>query len=569
MTDIQPKKSSPKKYSPIEVKTSKVAETLANLRRKEEEQAAIKLAEELKLPYINLAAIPVDLDVVGIINEKKAKAAKMAVFQKMDRDLKIAAVNTNLETTKEILKELKNNDYSYKIFICSLRSLEKAWKCYQDLDRLNKEITGRVEISAEVIKKLKEEIKNISDVKQKIEKTKGAATSKVLEIILSGTLQNDASDAHLEAKEENCILRYRIDGILQDVVFLSLQVYHLILNRIKLLSEMKLNVHNAAQDGHFTITLDKIDIEVRVSVIPGDHGENIVMRILNPKTISLELDNLGLRNDLLEKMKEEIKKPNGMIITTGPTGSGKTTALYAFIKRVATRKVKVITLEDPIEYRLQGITQTQIESDRGYTFANGLRAILRQDPDIILVGEIRDQETAKISIHAALTGHLVFSTLHTNDAAGAIPRFIDMKANPSILSAALNVVIAQRLIRKICKKCKTAYNPTKQELQTLKNVLSDLPKDIMPSVLDKNLKIYKGKGCDFCNSTGYKGRIGIFEVILIDNEMEKLISSSPSHVEVQEKAIKKGMITMYQDGLLKVLDGITTIEEVENVIGKE
>jgi type II secretory ATPase GspE/PulE/Tfp pilus assembly ATPase PilB-like protein len=330
---------------------------------------------------------------------------------------------------------------------------------------------------------------------------------------------------------------------------------------------MTLNIHDKAQDGRFTIKMREFDVEVRVSVIPGPNGENIVMRLLSPKNISLDLTTLGFRKDVYEYILKEIRRPNGMLITTGPTGSGKTTALYAFLKEVTDPEVKIITLEDPIEYHLTGVTQTQVETERGYTFADGLRAILRQDPDIVLVGEIRDKETAEIALHAALTGHIVFSTLHTNDAAGAIPRFIDMGANPTILSAALIDIMAQRLLRRICLACKEEYKPNETEKQKIKIALSNLPKTVEVPLIDENIKLYRGKGCPACNNTGYKGRIAIFEVIPVDMDIERLITKLPSHADVLEMAKKKGFISMYQDGMIKVVEGVSTLEELESVVG--
>jgi type IV pilus assembly protein PilB len=258
-----------------------------------------------------------------------------------------------------------------------------------------------------------------------------------------------------------------------------------------------------------------------------------------------------------------------MIVTTGPTGSGKTTALYAFLKEVTDPEVKIITLEDPIEYHLTGVIQTQVETEQGYTFANGLRAILRQDPDIVLVGEIRDRETAEISIQAALTGHVVFSTLHTNDAAGAIPRFIDMGANPTILSAALIDIMAQRLLRRICVSCKKEHKPTEEEKGKIKRALQGIPKTVALPEISGGFKLYRGQGCSICNKTGYKGRVGIYEIIPVDAEVEKIITRSPSHAEVTELIRKKGFVSMYQDGILKILEGVTTIDELESVVGTE
>jgi len=377
---------------------------------------------------------------------------------------------------------------------------------------------------------------------------------------LAGGLQTGASDVHLEATKEKVIVRYRIDGMLRDAAFLSLQSYEHVLNRLKLLSDLKLNVRDQAQDGRFTIIADSDEVETRVSCIPGTYGENLVIRILNPKAINLSLEELGLKEEHLQIIQKEIKKPKGMIITTGPTGSGKTTLLYSLIKTINKPEVKIITLEDPVEYHLEGITQTQVDTERNYTFANGLRSILRQDPDTVLIGEIRDKETAEIAIQAALTGHLVLSTLHTNDAAGAIPRFLDIGANPSSLGAALDTIIAQRLIRKLCPKCRKKVSLSGELLEKIKKGLQGIE-------IQYPEKIYEAVGCDEC-ADGYKGRIGIFEMILVNDKMEKMINSCPGHIEILEEARREGLTTFYQDGLLKILKGITSLEEVERVTGE-
>ena len=424
-----------------------------------------------------------------------------------------------------------------------------------------------MEISGEALEKLKKEIKSLEDIKKQIEVTPTNQASTIVEILLAGSLQTNASDLHLETEADKTNLRYRIDGILQNVVFLSPKTYSFVLNRLKLLAGMKLNVRDIAQDGRFTIAVDKTDMEIRVSCIPSAYGENIVMRVLNPKAIGLNLEDLGLRPDIFQVIQKEIQKPNGMLITTGPTGSGKTTLLYSFIKKINKPAVKIITMEDPIEYHLKGITQTQVEKEKGYTFAKGLRAILRQDPDVILVGEIRDKETAQIAVQSALTGHLVFSTLHTNNAAGAIPRFLDIGVEGTNLASALNLIMAQRLVRKICQKCRQAISPSEKQLAQIKKALSGLSNQVKHPPLDKKLKIYQAKGCSQCNQTGYQGRIGIFEMILINKEMEELISASATHLQILEKARQQGMVSFYQDALLKVLDGITTLEEIERVVG--
>ena len=322
---------------------------------------------------------------------------------------------------------------------------------------------------------------------------------------------------------------------------------------------MKLNVSDRPQDGRFSIVMDD-EIEIRTSILPAEEGESVVMRILNPKNL-ISLKELGLRKDLASLFNKEIKKPNGMIIVTGPTGSGKTTTLYAFLKKLNSPEIKIITLEDPVEYHLDGISQTQVDSKKGYDFASGLRSIMRQDPDVVLVGEIRDLETASTAIQAALTGHLVFTTLHTNDSAGTIARLTALGEKAINISPAVNMAIAQRLVRRVCKDCTTFEKPNSKEIAEIKKALEGVSKELVPN-LDKVARI---KGCKNCNQTGYKGRVSIFEVLRVDSEIEKFILTKPSIVALKELAIKKGMVTVRQDGFLKVLEGITTIEEVDRV----
>jgi len=361
----------------------------------------------------------------------------------------------------------------------------------------------------------------------------------------------------------------RIDGILKDVIFFDHETYRRLLSRLKLLSKLKLNISDKPQDGRFTITLENSLIEVRTSSLPAEYGESIVMRILNPKSL-IDLDDLGLRADLLKIFQKEITKPNGMIIVTGPTGSGKTTTLYAFLKKIQNPEIKIITIEDPIEYHLKGVSQTQVSPERGYSFADGLKSIVRQDPDVILVGEIRDAETAKIALQAALTGHLVLSTIHTNDAAGAIPRLTDLGANASSIAPALKMAVAQRLVRKVCEKCSTSEKPTAEELSEIKKGLKNLPSKIkLPDLSNVKIAKIKKGGCQACNFTGYKGRQGLFEAFLVDSDMEKFILTKPAVSSVREKAIKKGMITMWQSGLIDIVKGVTTLEEVKRVVEEE
>ncbi|MBU2545306.1 GspE/PulE family protein [Patescibacteria group bacterium] len=414
---------------------------------------------------------------------------------------------------------------------------------------------GEVEIPKDIIEDVQKKVKNIPSLKEKIELSLNRNTTEVLGIILIGAISLGASDIHIEPEESNVKFRARIDGMLQDILEMDIEKYRGLLSRIKLLSKLKLNVSDRPQDGRFSIIIGRENIEIRTSILPAENGESIVLRILNPKSL-ISLEALGLRKDLLEIFNKEIEKPNGMIIVTGPTGSGKTTTLYAFLKKINKPDVKIITLEDPIEYHLDGISQTQVDAKKGYGFASGLRSIMRQDPDAILVGEIRDLETAKTALQAALTGHLVFTTLHTNDAAGTIARLQALGEKAINISPAINMAIAQRLVRKVCKECSKLEKATPEEIKIIKKEVTDVP---------QNLKIAKTKGCDQCNETGYKGRISIFEALLVDEEIENFILTAPSIVALRNLAIKKGMTTVRQDGFMKVIEGITTIEEVERV----
>jgi len=446
------------------------------------------------------------------------------------------------------------------------------------MPEVSKKITGLIEISPQILAETQKKIKNISDFKEKIEEFLKKSVSEILEIILGGGISLEASDIHVEPEENQAKIRARIDGILQDVIIFDLKTYQTLLSRIKLLSGIKLNITDRPQDGRFSIVMPPSEpIEIRASTLPAEHGESIVLRILNPKGL-IEIEELGVRKDLLEIFKKEIKRPNGMIIVTGPTGCGKSTTLYAFLKKIQKPEIKIITIEDPIEYHLKEISQTQISPEKGYDFASGLKSIMRQDPDVILVGEIRDMETAKISLQAAVTGHLVLTTLHTNDAAGTVVRLEALGEKPVNIAPAINMAVAQRLVRKVCQKCVKLEKISSLDFKKIKKALKKIPKKIInppngvsPLLKGKSsaaLKIPQVKGCKDCNFTGFRGRIGIFEAFLVDNEMEKFILTSPSISALREKAIKKGMLTMYQDGIIKVLEGITTIKEVERVAGE-
>ncbi len=395
-----------------------------------------------------------------------------------------------------------------------------------------------------------------------------ASASEFLETIIASGLGLESSDLHFETEEKETRLRIRVDGVLNDVARIDKDSYALILSRIKLLGGLKLNIRDAAQDGRFTVRVSDpgIDVEIRVSVNPAKFGETAVLRLLNPKTISLDVSDLGLRKDDESLMADELKRPNGMVLVTGPTGSGKTTTLYAFLKAVSNPDIKIITIEDPIEYRLPGIEQTQVDESSGYTFENGLRSILRQDPDVILVGEIRDEETAEIALHSSLTGHLVFSTLHTNNAVGAVPRLIDLGIKPSVIGPALNVVVSQRLVRKLCEKCRETFEPTEEVKDKIKEFLAALPEKTDKPAFEE-IRIYKAIGCEACHNTGYKGRIGIFEIVRFDKEFASIINEKTTELDIEKAAIERGFVGVQADGLIKALRGVTSIEEVERQTG--
>lgn len=389
--------------------------------------------------------------------------------------------------------------------------------------------------------------------------------SHVMEKILAGSVALSASDIHFEPEKEKVKFRLRVDGVLNDVCFFETENYRPILSRLKLLSGLKLNIIDKSQDGRFSIVIGQDKIEARVSSLPSEYGESVVIRILDPKDL-LTIDDLGIRQDMKEIFEKQIQQPNGMIISTGPTGSGKTTTLYAILKKIQNPEIKIITIEDPIEYHLEGIEQSQVNPKKGYDFSSGLESIVRQDPDVILVGEIRDSQTAKIALQAALTGHLVLTTLHTNDAAGTIVRLMALGEKPVNIAPAIKLAIGQRLVRRICPDCKKQKTVSAKDLEIIKKEIGELPKNIrdknnLPLMAD-NLKIPEIVGCKKCNMAGYKGRVGIFEFFLVNDELENFIAKSPNVAELRDKAKSYGMATMRQDGIIKVLHGITTLEEI-------
>ena len=560
---IMPDESKRIKKEEIEQKQK---ETIKKLRHISEEEETSRRAKSLGLPYIDLSIIPVATEIVTIIPEKQARKGLFAAIKKIGKKVYIAAFNPELQETKKIIGNLKKEKgFEINFFVASQPSLEKAWECYRKKTLSEVHEEQKVYLKEEELTDFEKGIRDITELKERITEV---PTTEVLNIIIAGALKMDASDIHLEPCKEGTRLRYRIDGVLHDIVQFSTKVYPLLLSRIKMLGKMKINVHNIPQNGRFSIDINRNTIDVRVAALPGNYGESIVMRLLDQDATALDLEILGLNQSAFEKVEKALAKPTGMILSAGPTGSGKTTTLYSFVRKINNPETKIITLEEPIEYHLEGISQTQVKTEEGYTFANGLKAILRQDPDVIMVGEIRDSETANTAIQAALTGHLVFSTLHANDAAGVIPRLTELQVKSNLIPSAINLIIGQRLVRRLCKHCCEEYIPAEETLLEIKKILDEISPKAKVKIPKKIEKFYRPKGCSKCNFIGYKGRIGIFELFFINVKVEKIILENLPSSQIAKALQEDRMLTMAQDGILKALEGITSIEEVRRVAGK-
>jgi type IV pilus assembly protein PilB len=543
---------------------------LVELRKKEEEGLAQMLAQRYGFEYVDLGPVPINIDALKLVTEDVAKAAQMVVFNMVGKKVQIGILTPANDATKKTIEALQNRGLEPRIYMVSQESLKKAWEKYKDVSYLSETKGGALDISSDEVGKIMESIKSLKDVIKLINETlamkKSSRISRILEILLAGALAIKASDIHVEPEESYVRLRYRLDGILNNAVDFDRDTFRLMSARIKLLSGLKLNIQSEAQDGRFTVKIKDLDIEIRTSIIPGAYSESIVMRVLNPLSISVPLSDLGIEEGLFNVLSKEIDKPNGMILTTGPTGSGKTTTLYAVLKKIHSPEVKIITIEDPIEYHLPGIVQTQVEAKKGYTFLEGLRSALRQDPDVIMVGEIRDSETMQIAINSSLTGHLVFSTLHTNSAAGSFARMIDLGADPKIITSAVNLTMAQRLIRRLCPHCRKQVKIEGDIKKTIDKILDGI---VRKEVIPKTDTMYVGGGCDECNNTGFKGRIGIYEAIRTDEKLEKLLRENPSERDIKRETKEQGLLDMREDGIIKVLKGITAVDELKRVVDLE
>lgn len=565
----------------IDKNTAKELENEAKTSGRKEEEVILekKIAGEdflfglkgtiLKIPLKVVSVDDVSLKALEIIPEESSKYYKIIPISKEDNFFEIGMVYPEDLKAREALEFLaRQSDFSYKIFLITPTNFEEILKKYRSL---KKEVTRALE-------ELKDELEPSEEKKPKsgAMDTKAAAVermaeeapiSKVVAVILRHAVEGNASDIHIEPTRERIRVRFRMDGELHASLFLPLDLLAAIVARIKILCDMKIDESRIPQDGRFSAKIENRDIDFRVSTFPTPLGEKVVIRILDPTKRDVSFKALGISGRNLKILERSFEKSYGMILATGPTGSGKTTTLYSILKILNTEEVNTVTLEDPVEYYMEGVNQSQIRPEIDYTFATGLRSIVRQDPDIIMVGEIRDQETATLAIHAALTGHIVLSTLHTSNTVGVIPRLIDMGVQPFLIQPTLNIAIAQRLLRKLCAYCRKKVKPSPEVLSAMEAELARIPAEArkeydIPSTVDY---VYEPVGCKRCNQIGYSGRVGIYEMLEMTKEMGEVINKEPTGMAIEAQARKQGMVTMKQDGILKVLEGATSFEEVLGV----
>lgn len=558
----------------IDFDPKKQDQEVEDLRKTEEEDLLKILSDKYGLPYIDLRGLAPEPDALRFIKEADARKALVAPFKLVGRKLYVATPNPNSPQVEEILRPIETRGTELVMYIASHASLEHVFSRYVDLNESSKVNTGMLDLSLAKMESLAKTFNTPEDMAKIFDALIASntlyKTTRIIELIIAGALKFDASDIHIEPEEKTVRVRYRLNGVLEDIAHIDAPSLKQITSRFKLMAGLKLSTTANSQDGRFSIDLGEVEVDVRVSVIPGNYGESFVMRLLDPRHTVSDTKGLAVLPVLREALEHALAKPNGVILTTGPTGSGKTTTLYAFLREMYSPGVKIITIEDPVEYHLDGITQTQVDEDKEYTFLSGLRAALRQDPDIIMVGEIRDEDTAKVAINAALTGHLVISTLHTNSAAGTIPRLIDLKVNPKVIGSALSLALAQRLVRVLCDACKHEDVSNEKETRIITNVLgamksSGLEESMLGFTPTFQYTVYRPVGCEKCHG-GYRGRTGIFEAIVMNAELEKILPNNPSEREVKEVGLSSKIPSLLQDGILKVLQGITSLEELGKTV---
>ena len=544
-------------YDEIKVKSASLGvseETIVeSLNIVQPEILAKTKARLLGIPYMSLDTASFSPQALGFVPRSVAERFSLIpfAFDEKTQTLSVAMSNpVDLEASSFVREKTGLN---IKTFASFPTDVQKAIN-----EQYRQEIVGEVGAALKETEALNK-VRTV-DTSQISQIIKEAPIAKIVSTILEYAVTSRASDVHIEPQEDRVRVRYRIDGILYDRLSLPKSVQEAVISRIKILSEMKIDEHRTPQDGRFNFKIDDKEVDLRISVLPTSFGEKIVMRLLRKTGGVPTLQELGLNGPSLKNLETAMLRPHGIIIVVGPTGSGKTTTLYSVLSKLNTTRVNIMTLEDPVEYQMPGINQVQINPGVGLTFAEGLRAFLRQDPNIILVGEIRDKETTELAIQAALTGHLVFSTLHTSSAAGALPRLLDLGAETFLLASTMNAVVGQRIVRKICTYCKLEYAPPPPLVEEIKVVLG---KYFPPQAGE--LKFFKGKGCQECGNSGYLGRIGIYETLMVSEKVASLVLQHSDSGSLEKEAINEGMITMKQDGYLKVLQGITTVEEVLRV----
>lgn len=524
------------------------------------EDELVKMKSEiLNIPYIDLSGENISQEVFKGFPQDVDLRYKFTPFKKEGNCIYVAMVDPEDVNALEALKFISlKNGLDWKIFIT-------AYSGFKDVMGQYSNIITEVGQALDVLKKEKSEEEGAEKITAKeIERiSQEAPISKVVSVILKHAVEGGASDIHIEPTEKDLRVRYRIDGILHISLILARKISPAVVARIKVLSNLKLDEQRKPQDGRFNAVIDKRTIDFRVSTFPITGGEKVVMRILDKSVGIKHLSDLGFSENDQKILEKATERPYGTILVTGPTGSGKSTTLYAILGILNEEGVNIVTLEDPVEYFLEGANQSQIHPEIGYTFATGLRSILRQDPDVIMVGEIRDGETAELAVHAALTGHIVLSTLHTNTATGAIPRLIDMGIEPFLVTSALSVIVAQRLVRRICDHCKEEIQIPEKIKEDIKKEILNMPEQIGKEYLnEKEIKLYKGTGCKYCGQKGTKGRIVIDEILIVTAELEKMTAQKPTESQILTEAKRQGMVTMKQDGILKALQGLVNLEEV-------
>lgn len=564
---LQDKALTPAKLGELQTQAQQQHE---NLDRIIELSGAVRDEDVLKakgvlynVPTVDLFGKIVRAETLNVIPQELASNYQMISFNRSGQEVSVAMVDpTNFQALDAIEFIARKNNFRIKYFLTSVASLKYVIRQYESLSTEVEEALKGAEAG------VAKELENVDVSAKGLEEVvKTAPVSKIVSVVLRHAVEGKASDVHIEPVGNETRVRYRIDGILHTSLVLPKHVHSSLVARIKVLSNLKIDETRVPQDGRFRMTVDGRDIDYRVSTLPLINNEKVVMRILDTSSSLINLTNLGFEGRNLEVMKDATTRSHGMFLITGPTGSGKSTTLYALLNIMNEEGVNIITLEDPVEYYMEGINQSQVNPEVGLTFAAGLRSILRQDPDIIMVGEVRDNETAALAVHAALTGHIVLSTLHTNDSFGAVPRLIDMKIEPFLIASSLNVVMAQRLVRRVCQYCKKPLElPADLETEVWASI-STLPKTVWPKDVEmaKPLKFWQGQGCVRCENTGYKGRVSISEVLAVNEEIKKIIVGGGGGdliQMVQDAFVKQGMYLMKQDGIFKALRGQTTIEEV-------